>query len=93
LVNLLLLGGFVCFFLTLQLLFPCLTPQTKIVSAADGIPADWMGLDIGPQTRELFKGVIDRANTVIWNGYDSVFFFFFSILCLDLPFFRLLSVD
>lgn len=49
--------------------------ETKIVTAAEGIPADWMGLDIGPQTRELFAGVIARANTVIWNGPMGVFEF------------------
>ena len=37
------------------------------------IPADKMGLDIGPKTVELFKNVIKDAKTVIWNGPMGVF--------------------
>lgn len=33
-----------------------------------GIPDDWMGLDIGPKTRELFKEPIGRAKVIVWNG-------------------------
>ena len=32
------------------------------------IPADWMGLDIGPKTCELFSAAIKGAGTVVWNG-------------------------
>ena len=32
------------------------------------IPADWMGLDIGPKTREMFANAINGAGTVVWNG-------------------------
>ena len=32
------------------------------------IPSDWMGLDIGPKTRELFANAIKGAGTVVWNG-------------------------
>ena len=32
------------------------------------IPADWMGLDIGPKTQELFADAIKGAGTVVWNG-------------------------
>jgi phosphoglycerate kinase len=46
--------------------------QTKIV-AFDAIPADWMGLDIGPRTRELFAEAISGAGTVVWNGPVGVF--------------------
>ncbi len=35
---------------------------------SDDIPDGWMGLDIGPKTRELFAGAIKGAGTVIWNG-------------------------
>jgi len=38
-------------------------------------PADWMGLDIGPQTAELFAGVLKEAGTVVWNGPMGVFEF------------------
>lgn len=44
----------------------------KIVDA-DGIPADWMGLDIGPKTVERFSNLIRSAGTVIWNGPMGVF--------------------
>ncbi len=45
---------------------------TEIVSA-DSIPEGWMGLDIGPETRELFAGKIADAGTVVWNGPMGVF--------------------
>ena len=32
------------------------------------IPSDWMGLDIGPNTRENFANAIKGAGTVVWNG-------------------------
>ncbi len=35
---------------------------------SDSIPDDWMGLDIGPKTEELFADAIKGAGTVIWNG-------------------------
>ena len=43
------------------------------VVAADAIPADWMGLDIGPQTSDSFAAAIARAATVVWNGPMGVF--------------------
>lgn len=33
-----------------------------------GIPDGWMGLDIGPKTREEFKKPIERAKVIVWNG-------------------------
>ena len=41
--------------------------ENKIVDS-DSIPEDWMGLDIGPKTRELFTNAIVGAGTVVWNG-------------------------
>ncbi len=35
---------------------------------SDAIPEGWMGLDIGPATRELFTSAIKGAGTVVWNG-------------------------
>ncbi len=46
--------------------------QTEVVSA-DAIPEGWMGLDIGPRTRELFAARIQDAGTVVWNGPMGVF--------------------
>jgi len=48
------------------------TAERKVVPA-DAIPADWMGLDIGPATREAYAKVIAKANTVVWNGPMGVF--------------------
>ncbi|MGX1854921.1 phosphoglycerate kinase [Streptomyces sp. NPDC055299] len=41
--------------------------------AADGIPADKEGLDIGPKTRELYAAKLADAGTVFWNGPMGVF--------------------
>ncbi len=46
--------------------------QTDVV-AADEIPDGWMGLDIGPRTREIFAARIADAGTVVWNGPMGVF--------------------
>lgn len=45
---------------------------TEIVEV-DAIPNGWMGLDIGPATRELFVRRIVKARTVVWNGPMGVF--------------------
>lgn len=37
------------------------------------IPADKMGLDIGPKTQELFADAVKSAKTVVWNGPMGVF--------------------
>jgi phosphoglycerate kinase len=42
------------------------------VSIAD-IPEDWIGVDIGPKTVDLFKAQIALARTVFWNGPMGVF--------------------
>ena len=35
---------------------------------AVAVPADWMGLDIGPETVKLYAEAIKGAKTVVWNG-------------------------
>ena len=40
----------------------------NMVIYSDSIPDGWMGLDIGPVTRELFSKTIKGAGTVVWNG-------------------------
>ena len=39
----------------------------------DSIPADMMGMDIGPKTAEIYKTAIAEAKTVVWNGPAGVF--------------------
>ena len=41
--------------------------ENKIVDS-DAIPENWMGLDIGPKSRELFANALKNAGTVVWNG-------------------------
>lgn len=43
------------------------------VVAADAIPADKEGLDIGPATCEKFAEAVKTAKTVVWNGPMGVF--------------------
>jgi phosphoglycerate kinase len=41
----------------------------------DEIPDNWMGLDIGPESIELFAETIAKSKTVLWNGPMGVFEF------------------
>lgn len=43
------------------------------VATNDSIKPDFMGLDIGPKTVELYKDVLQGAKTVVWNGPMGVF--------------------
>jgi phosphoglycerate kinase len=43
------------------------------VVAFDELPAGWLGLDVGPRTREDFAARIAAARTVFWNGPMGVF--------------------
>jgi len=45
---------------------------TQVVPV-DGIPADWMGVDIGPETTRKYRQMIQGAQTVVWNGPMGVF--------------------
>ena len=45
---------------------------TREVSSAD-IPEDWIGVDIGPKSVELFKKELTEAGTIFWNGPMGVF--------------------
>ena len=45
------------------------------VVAADAIPADQMGLDIGPDTAVTFAKAMGECKTVFWNGPMGVFEF------------------
>ena len=46
--------------------------KTQVVPV-EAIPAEWMGLDIGPATRMLYADKIRTARTVVWNGPMGVF--------------------
>lgn len=48
--------------------------EHKVVPVT-GIPADWEGLDIGPESTKLFSEAVKNAGTVIWNGPMGVFEF------------------
>ena len=48
-------------------------PVDVKVVPSDSIPADMMGLDIGPKTRELFAEAVKASKTVVWNGPMGVF--------------------
>jgi phosphoglycerate kinase len=65
--------------------FPVVLPVDVVAAAAfeeeadtrvtpyDELPDGWLGLDIGPETRELFAAEIAKAGTVFWNGPMGVF--------------------
>ncbi len=46
--------------------------ETRIV-LSDAMPSDLMGLDIGPESRELFAKALKGAKSVLWNGPMGVF--------------------
>ena len=46
--------------------------EAKVVPA-DAVPEGWLGLDIGPETREGYARRIAMAKTVFWNGPMGVF--------------------
>ena len=48
---------------------------TPTLVAADAIPADQMGLDIGPVSAQAFASEIVKCKTVFWNGPMGVFEF------------------
>jgi phosphoglycerate kinase len=46
--------------------------ETQVVPY-DSLPEGWLGLDIGPETRQRFAERLARAKTVFWNGPMGVF--------------------
>jgi len=49
--------------------------NTGLATDKDGIPEGWMGLDAGPESRELFRSTVLAAKTILWNGPPGVFEF------------------
>jgi phosphoglycerate kinase len=43
------------------------------VCGYDDLPAGWLGLDIGPETRTRFAAALAQARTIFWNGPMGVF--------------------
>jgi len=46
--------------------------NTKVVPVTE-IPAEWEGLDIGPDSRKAIKDIILNSKTILWNGPVGVF--------------------
>ncbi|KDO28190.1 phosphoglycerate kinase [Saprolegnia parasitica CBS 223.65] len=47
---------------------------SKVVNV-DAIPSEWLGLDIGPKSQELFAKELANCATIVWNGPMGVFEF------------------
>ena len=47
--------------------------RTRTVNGEAPFPAEWMALDIGPKTVDLFASEITQAGTIVWNGPMGVF--------------------
>jgi len=49
--------------------------KTGAADDTTGITDGWMGLDVGPKSRELFRTTVLAAKTILWNGPPGVFEF------------------
>lgn len=47
--------------------------ETQIFKGDGAFPQEWMALDIGPETIEIFADEVFRARTILWNGPMGVF--------------------
>jgi len=53
----------------------CNDQEIKMVTQEEGIPDGWEGMDCGPKSMEVFRHVVLKSATVIWNGPAGVFEF------------------
>ena len=51
------------------------SPDAEPILVEGDIPADLMGMDIGPKTVKLFSDAVSGAGTIVWNGPMGVFEF------------------
>ncbi|KAK2467116.1 hypothetical protein APHAL10511_001374 [Amanita phalloides] len=49
--------------------------KTGVAKDETGIPEGWMGLDVGLESRDLFRETVLAAKTILWNGPPGVFEF------------------
>jgi len=49
--------------------------QTGSATDETGVPEGWLGLDVGPKSREIFRETVLEAKTILWNGPPGVFEF------------------
>lgn len=47
--------------------------EAEAVLSQGSIPEGFMGLDIGPKTVELYREIIKRSKTIVWNGPQGLF--------------------
>ncbi|KAH8293171.1 hypothetical protein KR044_009653, partial [Drosophila immigrans] len=47
--------------------------EIKLADVKQGVPKDFMGLDIGDKTIEIFNKAITEAKTIVWNGPPGLF--------------------
>ncbi len=51
------------------------SPYADYIVNGEEVPVSWQGLDIGPETVEIYSNIIKKAKAVIWNGPMGVFEF------------------
>jgi len=44
-----------------------------VATVASGIPAGWLGLDVGPESNKMFAEAVLRSKQIVWNGPVGVF--------------------